>query len=139
MVHARGATPGGRPPAPQSRSRATATGVKVEPGPLDIHLRGEFTYSVIAASNRSLTLLDKRDAERLRTRLRGGLLCDGRGRVIVDCLIQNRSRGGARLRLSIDRPLPRRFLLADDVSQTRFWAHLAWQKGCNAGVRLLAI
>ena len=86
-----------------------------------------------------MTLLDKRDSERLRTRLRGGLLSDGRNKVIVDCLIQDRSRAGARLRLSLDRPLPRRFLLLDDVSQTRFWAQLAWQKGRDAGVRLVAV
>lgn len=122
-----------------TRPIVAAQGLKVGPGPLDPRLSGEFTYQVIETSQRSVTLLDKRGTERLRTRLRSGLLSDERNTVIVDCLIQDRSRNGARLRLAHDRPLPRAFLLADDVAQARFWAQLAWQKGCDAGVRLVAI
>ena len=123
----------------EARPGSAVRGLKVGPGPLDKRLRGEFTYRVIETSERKVTLLDKRGTERLRTRLRSGLLSDGRNTVIVDCLIQDRSRNGARLRLAHDRPLPRAFLLADDVAQARFWAQLAWQKGCDAGVRLVAI
>lgn len=121
------------------RGLIAETGRKVGPGPLDKGLRNEFTYSVIETSERKVTLLDKRGSERLRTRLRGGHVSDGRDKVIVDCLIQDRSRSGARLRLSSDRPLPRTFLLSDDLSQTRFLAQLAWQKGRDAGVRLVSI
>ncbi len=132
-------------PAAASTGRRTARpimvaqGLKVGAGPLDKRLRNEFTYQVIETSRRTVTLLDKRSAERLRTRLRGGHLSDGRDTILVECLIQDRSRNGARLRLAHDRPLPRAFLLADDISQTRFWAQLAWQKGCEAGVRLVTL
>ena len=133
-------------PAPNRKRAATAskpivavTGLKVGPGRLDKRLQDAFTYSIIETSDRTVTLLDKRDTERLRTRLRGGVVSDGRDRIIADCLIQDRSRSGARLRLSRDRPLPRRFLLSDEGSQNRFWAQLVWQKGRDAGVKLVAL
>ena len=113
-------------------------GRKVGPGPLDPRLRCEFTYSVVE-DRRTVAVLDKRGTERLRTRLRAGRLADRRNKAIVDCLIQDRSRTGARLRLALDRPLPKSFLLFDEVSQARFVAQLAWQRGRDAGVRLVAL
>ena len=130
-------------PVPSSRPKArpikTAQGLKVQASPTDQRIAGEFTYSVIEATPSKVTLLDKRRAERLRTRLRTGALSDRRNKVIVDCLLQDRSRSGARLRLALDRPLPRVFLLSDHITQTQFWAHLAWQRGRDAGVKLIAL
>lgn len=112
-------------------------GRKVGPGPLSEKLRSEFTYSVIGVAASKGPPADKRGTERLRTRLRGGQLTDKRQAVIVDCLIQDRSRTGARLRLALDRPLPKLFLLADHVTQVQFWVQLAWQKGRDAGVKFV--
>ena len=114
-------------------------GRKVAPGPPDPRLRSEFTYSVVENAPASAARLDKRGTERLRTRLRAGQLADRRNKAIVDCLIQDRSRTGARLRLALDRPLPKSFLLVDEISQARFAAQLAWQKGRDAGVRLVPL
>ena len=133
-----GAVSGAKGPASVPRV-TVVTGVKVGPGPLDKHLRDAFTYSIIDTAESKITLLDKRDDERMRTRLRGGLVSNEQNRVITDCLIQDRSRSGARLRLAQDRPLPRRFLLSDEASQSRFWARLVWQKGREAGVKLVAL
>ena len=130
---------GAKSPAAAPQRTIVVTGVKVGPGPLDKHLQDAFTYSIIETAERKITLLDKRDDDRMRTRLRGGLVSDGQNKVIADCLIQDRSPGGARLRLAQDRPLPRRFLLSDEASQSRFWARLVWQKGREAGVKLVAL
>lgn len=114
-------------------------GLKIGPGPLNPRLRGEFTYSVVAAEPKPAQKLDKRGTARLRTRLRSGHLADRRNKIIVECLIQDRSRTGARLRLTHDRPLPKTFLLSDHLSETQFLAQLAWQRGRDAGVRLVSI
>jgi hypothetical protein len=114
-------------------------GRKVGPGPLSEQLRSEFTYSVISVAPSKGPPADKRSNERLRTRLRAGQLTDKRHGVIVDCLIQDRSHTGARLRLAQDRPLPKLFLLSDDVSQVQFWVQLAWQKGRDAGVKFVKV
>jgi hypothetical protein len=114
-------------------------GRRIRPGDPAPQLRHEFTYSIIETPPRPSVASDKRRAERLRTRLRSGMLLDRRHKVIVDCLIQDRSRTGARLRLAQGRPLPKVFLLSDDVGKTQFWAQLAWQNGRDAGVRLVPI
>jgi hypothetical protein len=114
-------------------------GRKVGPGPLSEQLRSEFTYSVIGVAPSKAPPADKRSNERLRTRLRAGQLTDKRHEVIVDCLIHDRSRTGARLRLALDRPLPKLFLLADHVTQVQFWVQLAWQKGRDAGVKFVKV
>ena len=119
-------------------------GLKVAPGPLSAKLRLEFTYSILSVEPPPTKLsrakpADKRDDERLRTRLRAGRLSGPGNKVLADCLIQDRSRTGARLRLALDRPLPKSFLLYDDISNIRFFAELAWQKGRDVGVRLRAV
>ena len=114
-------------------------GRKIKPGIPTPQLRHEFTYSIIETPPSPSIPSDKRRTERLRTRLRSGMLLDRRNKVIVDCLIQDRSRTGARLRLAQGRPLPKAFLLSDDVGKTQFWAQLAWQNGRDAGVRLVPI
>ena len=112
-------------------------GRKVAAGPLSPELRSEFTYSIVAAP--AAAPADKRRNERLRTRLRAAHLADRGDKVIMECLIQDRSRTGARLRLALDRPLPKAFILSDDIGRTQFWAQLAWQRGRDAGVRFLSL
>ena len=112
-------------------------GRKIGPGPVSDRLRSEFTYSVISVASPKGPPADKRTNQRLRTRLRAGQLTDKRLGVIVDCLIQDRSHTGARLRLAQDRPLPKQFVLSDDVSQIQLWVQLAWQKGRDAGVKFV--
>lgn len=117
----------------------TVQGRRIKAGSPDPQLRHEFTYSIIETAVLAAIPTDKRRTERLRTRLRGGLLSDPRSKVIVDCVIQDRSQTGARLRLAQDKPLPKVFLLSDEVSKIQFQAQLAWQKGRDAGVRLVAL
>lgn len=118
-------------------------GQKVAPGPLPAALRSEFTYSIVSVEAFSPPprpkSSDKRDNQRMRTRLRAGQLSDPSDKVIVDCLIHDKSRTGARLLLAHDKTLPKTFLLFDDVSKARFRADLAWQKGRDVGVRLRAV
>ena len=98
---------------------------------------GEFTYSVVETN---LPVgRDRRAHRRISSRLQEGLLAEGRGRVLVDCRIRDRSRNGAKLQLNVNRPLPPAFLLTDAASQTQFWATLMWQVGLEAGVRLVPI
>ncbi len=144
--------------APVAGAKASVSldvrGRKVAAGPLPPDLRDEFTYSVISLGAADAAKIrpapkaptpvkkqdaDKRGNERLRTRLRAGQVSDRGNKVLVDCLIQDRSRTGARLRLAVDTPLPKSFLLSDSLSDIRFLAHLAWQKGCEAGVKLSAL
>jgi hypothetical protein len=127
-----------KPPAP------IYIGRKIAPGTAGESLRSEFTYSVIApvATAKPIgdkPIGDKRRTGRARTHLRGGHLSDRRDVVITECLIADRSRTGARLRLALDRPLPKSFVLWDDVGRVRMRAELAWQKGRDAGVRLVGI
>lgn len=95
---------------------------------------GDFTYVVIEPA---LGHGDRRRERRLRTRLREGVVAERRGRVVVDCRIRDITRGGARLLLDGDQPLPRTFLLTEAGSRRSFWATLVWQTGRDAGVRLV--
>jgi hypothetical protein len=124
-------------------------GRKVAPGPLGAELRSEFTYSVIAvpraAAKAPVTAkappapADKRAGPRLRTRLREGQLTDKRRKIIVDCLIQDRSETGARLKLAQDKVLPKMFILWSEAGQIQIGAELAWQTGREAGIKFVKI
>ena len=109
---------------------------------------GGFTYSVVvigapasksSASKPSASHAgDERRADgRVRTRLRDATLAEGRGRVLMECRIRDKSRHGARLQLDKDRPLPKVFLLSDPAAKTCYRATLVWQAGRDAGVRLV--
>lgn len=108
-------------------------GRRVAPGAVP---RDEFTYSIVDPAPSAKRAGDRRDDARRRTHLRDGMVAERRGRVLTDCLIRDRSRLGARLRLDKDRPLPAVFLLTDAAADTRYWATLVWQTGRDAGVRL---
>lgn len=117
--------------------RHEVVGRRVAPGAAP---EGAFTYSVVllpAAAGWSG--LERRGDIRRRTRLRDGIVGERRHRVITDCRIRDRSRGGARLQLDKDRPLPRSFVLTDAASRHLYRADLVWQAGRDAGVRLTPI
>ena len=130
------------------------TGRKVAPGPLSAELRTEFTYSIMTIAQPQTPAgppkaepkktssgppSDKRGVERQRTRLRAGQLTAKNSKVITDCLIHDRSETGARIKLSQDLPLPPEFLLFDAVARTETRVRLAWQNGCDAGVKLVLL
>lgn len=111
-------------------------GRRVAPGEV---ARGEFTYSVVAVAPAGWTGDERRGDKRLRTRLRDGTIGEHKHRTIADCHIRDRSRGGARLQLDKDRPLPKSFLLTDGAARSLYRADLVWQIGRDAGVRLTAL
>ncbi len=108
-------------------------GRRVAPGEA---ARGEFTYSVVAVAPAGWTGIERRGDRRLRTRLRDGLIGERKHRIIADCRIKDRSRGGARLQLDKDRPLPKSFVLTDGAARSLYRADLVWQVGRDAGVKL---
>ena len=122
-----------------SGEHPTVTARRVPPG---ARPGEDFTYSVIAveapAGAAGAGARDERRADgRVRTRLRDATLVEGRGRVLMDCRIRDKSRRGARLQLDGDRPLPPVFLLSEPATGTCYRATLVWQKGRDAGVRLV--
>ncbi len=124
------------------------TARRVAPGGPSI---GDFTYSVVViepparttpagparAASATEANAERRTDGRVRTRLRDATLAEGRGRVLMDCRIKDKSRRGARLQLDEDRPLPKVFLLSEPAG-TCYRATLVWQDGREAGVRLVA-
>lgn len=108
-------------------------GRRVAPG---VTARGEFTYSVVDVAPAGWAGQERRGDRRLRTRLRDGAIAESRHRIVAECRIRDRSRGGARLQLDKDRPLPRSFVLSDGAARLFYSAELVWQVGRDAGVRL---
>ena len=122
-----------RPPDPRKTS-PTFDGKRVTAGTA---AHGEFTYSIVDTTPVAPQQGgERRHEDRQRTRLRDGVLAEGRGRVVGDCRIGNRSKRGARLQLDKERPLPKSFLLTDPASHASFRATLIWQRGRDAGVKL---
>ena len=142
------------PPSKDATLHKNVEGRRIAAGTISLD---DFTYSIVEAeprpvpkrrpavidpipgATRGATTKERRGENRTRTRLRDGVLAEGRGRVLCDCQIRDRSKRGARLQLDSDTPLPQRFLLADPASKTRFRAALVWQDGRDAGVRLAAV
>ena len=120
--------------SPSARQGALYTGRRTEAGapPSD-----DFTYCVLEPETQDRQTKDRRREKRARTRLRDGLVNERR--VLVDCLIRDRSKFGAKLQLDKERVLPAIFVLTDSSSQTRFVATLIWQDGLEAGVKLKPI
>lgn len=78
---------------------------------------------------------ERRRAPRRRTRLRSAKIIDARGRFITDCLVQDLSATGVRLRLPEAFSLPATFQIYDDQSELLHNAVLSWQRAGEAGVR----
>lgn len=145
-VTARRVQPGARPaddftysivmieaPARTSSVRtSSAKASSARPGPAKAPSEAPLKAPVAQAND------ERRADGRVRTRLRDATLAEGRGRVLMDCRIRDKSRQGARLQLDEDRPLPKVFLLSEPATGTCYRATLVWQAGRDAGVRLVA-
>ncbi len=77
---------------------------------------------------------DRRGEDRRRTRLRAGVLRGRDGRRLVDCVIRDRSAGGARLTLVEERPLPLELLLEDEADHRRYHIRIIRRQGTVIGV-----
>ncbi|MBO0661230.1 hypothetical protein LQ948_01475 [Jiella sp. MQZ9-1] len=80
---------------------------------------------------------DNRVYPRRRTRLRPVKIAGMSRQFLDEGTLYDLSKGGARIRRIGDRPLPRRFLLLDEV-ELKFWqVALVWESGREAGVRFI--
>lgn len=99
----------------------------------------DFTYSVVEPTGPARAGGERRGERRIASHLREANASEARGRPIVDCRIRNLSRGGARLQLDHERPLPRSFMLREPGTGRCFLARLIWQRGRDAGVKLVSV
>lgn len=88
-----------------------------------------------SGSNRGPSL-DRRREKRRRVRLNWGKALNVAERFLCDCLIVNRSAGGARLRLARRIALPKTFLFFDDVAGALYAAEVVWRQGELVGCLL---
>ena len=80
----------------------------------------------------------RRRVERVSTRLKPAKLLSLKGGFLADCAITDRSLSGARLRVFSPPHLPAQMILFDETETIAWQAHLAWDKGTEAGVRFLS-
>jgi hypothetical protein len=73
---------------------------------------------------------------RERVRLRSAKVFDPAFRFVCECRICDRSRGGLKLALARDVPLPRRFAVHIDESFEVRCAAIVWRRGRLVGIRL---
>jgi len=73
---------------------------------------------------------------RKRPHLRSAKVFDPAFRFVCECRICDRSRGGLKLALARDVPLPRRLAVHIDESVEVRWAKIVWRRGLLVGVRL---
>jgi hypothetical protein len=71
-----------------------------------------------------------------RVRLRSAKVFDPAFRFVCECRICDRSRGGLRLALARDVPLPRRLAVHIDESSEARCAAVVWRRGLLVGIRL---
>jgi hypothetical protein len=79
---------------------------------------------------------DQRVEARECVRLRSAKVLDSAFRFMCECRICDRSRGGLRLALARDVPLPRRLVVHIDESAEVRWAKVVWRRGRLVGIRL---
>lgn len=93
--------------------------------------RGAPTYQRLADVN-----VDRRGEPRRVARLKWGKALDGADRFLCDCLIADRAKGGARLRLARNVALPPLFQFFDEDSAEIYAAQIVWRRGVEIGCRL---
>lgn len=99
--------------------------------------RGQVTYRVLEAPAPALaSSAEKRNADRVRTRLRSGKVLDRHNRFIAECLLHDRSTRGSRLRLHQAVTLPRDIRFYDDERGEIVEAAIVWQRQGEVGIRL---
>lgn len=77
---------------------------------------------------------ERRREHRRRTRLRTGILRCRDGRLLADCVIRDRSAGGAKLILMEERPLPLELELEDVADHRRYEVRIIRRNGSEIGV-----
>lgn len=78
--------------------------------------------------------VDRRREDRRRTRLQTGVLRSRDGRRLDDCVIRDRSVGGAKLVLMQERPLPLDLELEDEADHRRYDVRIIRRDGSEIGV-----
>lgn len=81
-------------------------------------------------------LAERRRHKRRGVRLNWGKALDISDRFLCDCVVLNRSQGGARLRLARKIGLPAAFHFFDDSESALFAGAVVWRKGDVIGCRL---
>lgn len=79
---------------------------------------------------------DRRGEKRRGARLRWGKALDESDRFLCECVIVNRTHGGASLRLTRNVAAPLKFQLYDDDSGAIFAAQVVWRRGGEIGCRI---
>lgn len=79
---------------------------------------------------------DRRGENRRAVRLQWGKALDCADRFLCECVLSNRTRDGACLRLARNITLPQKFQLYDDDSGALFDAQVVWRRGAEIGCRL---
>jgi len=79
---------------------------------------------------------DRRRERRRITHLKWGKALDCADRFLCECVMCNRTTGGACLRLARNIVLPTKFQLFDDDSGAIFDAQVVWRRGGEIGCRL---
>lgn len=79
---------------------------------------------------------ERRRDKRRGVRLTWGKALDVSDRFLCDCLVMNRSHGGARLRLARRIALPTSFHFFDDAETALFAGSVVWRQGDIVGCRL---
>ncbi|MEK4035310.1 hypothetical protein WOC76_07075 [Methylocystis sp. IM3] len=79
---------------------------------------------------------ERRSDKRRGVSLNWGKALDTSDRFLCDCLVLNRSHGGARLRLARKLALPTSFHFFDDAEAALFAGSVVWRQGDIVGCRL---
>lgn len=81
-------------------------------------------------------VVERRRAPRRQARLAWGKALDDADHFLCECLVADRTKGGARLRLARNVSLPPRFQFFDDASGALYCAQIVWRRGFEIGCRL---
>lgn len=92
---------------------------------------GSATFARLADSSP-----ERRSERRRDARLKWGKTLDVADRFLCECLIADRTSGGARLKLTRSLSLPARFYLYEDDGGAVFSAAVVWRRGREIGCRL---
>ncbi len=79
---------------------------------------------------------ERRREKRREVRLNWGKALDVSDRFLCDCVVMNRSHGGARLRLARRIVLPASFHFFDEAQSALFAGSVVWRQGDLIGCRL---
>ncbi|BDA85908.1 hypothetical protein Sa4125_34500 [Aureimonas sp. SA4125] len=82
-----------------------------------------------------MTRENRREASRLRSRLRPGKLLSPTGRYLADCAIIDRSKAGARVRLFEAAELSPAMTLFDESETVQWDVRMIWSAEGQAGLR----